>query len=171
MPSDGGRIGQLVSHVRVRMTRDVARLRVGGRELVDLRQGSQLTLPLWAAERVWDEGLAEPIEGVIDLSKLTQLAWRERRSAVELVELTERFYYTAASALAGLRERDPVTYKAFLESYQDIVSIRLAKILGFAARRLDPSLIKNMTEEEKELYTHVRAVVESWLESIGLGVK
>ncbi|MEM0481581.1 MAG: hypothetical protein QXM16_01660 [Nitrososphaerota archaeon] len=171
MPQHTTRIEQLVSQVRVKLNRDIARLRVGGRELADLRQGSQITLPLWAMEKLRESGLAEPVGGAIDLPKLTQILWRERRSPIELGELPERFYYSVASALAGQREMDPGSYKSLMQAYRDIVSIRMAKMLAFALRSLDPSLIRNMVEEERELYLRVREVVESWLESIGLGVR
>jgi hypothetical protein len=171
MPEHAARIEQIVSQVRVKLIKDVARLRVGGRELADLRQGSQITLPLWAMEKLWESGLAEPVGGVIDLPKLTQLLWRERKSPVELVELPERFYYSMASALAGQRDRDPESHKALLQAYRDLVSLRMSKLLSFALRGLDPSLIRNMVDEEKELYLRVREAVESWLESIGLGVR
>ncbi len=169
MPQNTARIEQIVSQVRVKLTRDVARLRIGGRELADLRQGSQVTLPLWAMEKLWESGLAEPVGGVIDLPKLTQLLWRERRSPVELVELPERFYYSVASALAGQREKGADSYKALAQAYRDLVSLRMSKLLAFALRGLDPSLIRNMVDEERELYLRVREAVESWLESIGLG--
>lgn len=171
MPQHTARIEQLVSQVRVKLTRDIAWLKVGGRELADLRQGSQVTLPLWAMEKLWESGLAEPVGGVIDLSKMTQILWRERRSPVELVELPENFYYNAVSALTSLREKDPESHKTLLQAYRDIVSLRMAKLLAFALRGLDPSLIRNMAEEEKELYMRVKGAVESWIESIGLGVR
>ncbi|GBC71929.1 hypothetical protein HRbin02_01718 [Candidatus Calditenuaceae archaeon HR02] len=171
MPQGAARIEQLVSHVRVRLTRDIARLRVGGRELADLRQGSQVTLPIWAMEKLWELGLAEPVGGVIDLSKMTQILWRERRSPAELVELPENFYYNVIYALSSLRQKDPESHKTLLQAYRDIVSLRMAKLLAFALRGLDPSLIRNMVEEERELYLWVKGAVDSWIESIGLGVR
>lgn len=171
MPQPNPKLAQLVSQVRVRMVRDVAGLRVGGRELSDLRQGSQVSVPVWAAEAMRDEGLAEPIGGAIDLQKLTQLTWRERRSLVELVELPDKFYYNMLLALSSLRERESEAYRALLEAFRDIVSIRMSKLLGYASRGVDPSLIKNMVEEERELYLRVRAVIEEWLELIGLKVR
>ncbi|MCS7145946.1 MAG: hypothetical protein RMJ28_02650 [Nitrososphaerota archaeon] len=170
MPQQAMRLEHLVSQVRVRMTRDVAWIRVGGRELGDLRQGSQVSLPLWAAEKVWEAGLGEQVNGPIDLSRLSQLTFRERRSPVELVELPEKFYYNVTAALAGLRGKD-LEARVLLESFRDIVSVRMTKLLNFAARGLDLSLIKNLTEEERELYLKVKAVIDGWMESLGLKVR
>jgi len=136
-----------------------------------LREGFQLNLPLWAAEKVWEEGLGEPVGGPIDLSRIMQLAWRERRSPVELVELPDKFYYLVSSMLVGLQGRDPAGYKTIVENLRDLVSLRIDKLLGFAARGVDPSLIKNMTEEEKQLYLRIKESVDSWIESLGLGVR
>lgn len=168
MPQRDLPINQLISPVKVRMSKDVAKLRIGGRELEDLRQGSQISLPLWVAERLWEEGLAEPLGGMMDLSKLMQFVWRERRSPVELVELPEKFYYNASATLAKLRQTDAEAYKLFAQVFREIVSVRVKKVLEFAPQGLDPSLIKNMTEEERELYTRVRSVIEGWLVSVGV---
>ncbi|MEM0445582.1 MAG: hypothetical protein QXO86_03665 [Nitrososphaerota archaeon] len=171
MDSRSQLIDQLISTVKVRISKDIAMLRVGGRDLGEIRQGSLMTLPLWVAEILWQEQLADPVGGGVDFPRLVQLTWRERKSPVELVELPEKFYYGAASQLTRLREVDAGAYKSFMEGYRDLVYLRLKKILEFAPQRLDPVLIKNMTDEERELYVRVRAEVESWLASVGLGVR
>jgi DNA replication initiation complex subunit (GINS family) len=53
---------------------------------------------------------------------------------------------------------------------RDLVSLRLSKLLGYAAKGVEPELIQHMTEEERELYVRLRSLIKAWLQSLGLEV-
>jgi hypothetical protein len=78
---------QELSDYGVRITREIAHLTVAGMTFKDLERGSQITLPMWAAEVLIGAGIAEPIEGRLEVQRLAQLLWREKRSISELVNL------------------------------------------------------------------------------------
>ncbi len=167
MASEDLLLVQELSEYGVRITQDIAQLTVAGERYRDLQRGSQLSLPMWAAEILIDAGLAEPLEGRIDVQRMVQLLWRERRSLTELVELPPKIYHVLRLSMSKPSGVDPETIRLY---FKDLVSLRLSKLIGFAAKGVDPDLVQRLTDEERELYLRLRGVIGVWLSSLGLEV-
>jgi hypothetical protein len=161
---------QELSDYGVRITREIAHLTVAGMTFKDLERGSQITLPMWAAEVLIGAGIAEPIEGRLEVQRLAQLLWREKRSISELVNLPPKFYHALRHSFSSLSGADAESAKALRLYARDLVSLRLSKLLGYAAKGVEPELIQHMTEEERELYVRLRSLIKAWLQSLGLEV-
>jgi len=170
MASEDLLLVQELSEYGVRVTQDIAQLTVAGGRYRDLQRGSQLSLPMWAAEILIDAGLAEPLEGRIDVQRMVQLLWRERRSLTELVELPPKIYHVLRLSTSRPSGVDPETVKTVRLYFKDLVSLRLSKLIGYASKGVDPDLVQRMTDEERELYLRLRDVIGVWLSSLGLEV-
>jgi len=98
-----GTVDDMVSEVRISITRDIQRLVVAGKVYEELKQGETLNVPYWAAAKLVEAGLAQYSDKILDAALLAQIAWRERRSVAEPTELPPKFYSEARRLLRRLR--------------------------------------------------------------------
>ena len=106
--------------------------------------------------------MAKPAEDFLDLKTVLQLKWKERNEPGELQPLPAYFYLRARQELSkGDGE--------ILQHLRDIYSLRLSKIMSFAAKRTPASMIENLTPEEEVLYENLLGIVNAWYEFMGGG--
>jgi len=113
----------------------------------------------WAAAKLYEAGIVEYGDKVIDLKNLIQLEWKEKNNPGELQELPRYFYLM-------IREDADKLDQNIKNIIVDVISLRLNKILGFASKRIDASLVENLTREEALLYETIRSLIDEWLKSI-----
>ncbi|MCF8885501.1 MAG: hypothetical protein QW655_06585 [Nitrososphaerota archaeon] len=143
------------SEKKIVISKDTQRLTLPGQIYENLKKGTTLSIARWIIPKLVEAGLVEREEKSNDLMFLKQLEWKEKNNPRELQEVSRYFYLEMKQEY----ERDP-QLKSIL---MDIISLRLHKIIGFAAKRIDPSLIQNLTREEEVLYQTIRSIVDEWL--------
>jgi hypothetical protein len=163
-----GMVDDVVSEVRISITRDMQRLVVAGKVYEELKQGETLNLPYWAASKLVEAGLAQYSDKILDAALLAQIAWRERRSVAELTELPPKFYGEARRLLRRLRDTQPESVRIIERNLWDIVSIRISKLLSYASKNIPIDRIKNISQEEAALYLEVRKLLDTWLQGVGV---
>lgn len=142
----------------VTMLKDVPRLVLPSGTLENIRAGANVRIHRWVAEKLFEKELAKPI-GMIDLKLILQARWREKSSQAELQPLPDYFYLKLRDELKNNQEIAP--------HLRDIYSLRLSKIMNFAAKRVPRSMVENLTVEERVLYDCLLSVVNAWYDFIG----
>ena len=141
----------------VMLLKDIQKLNLPSGLIENLRAGTSLRIYRWAADRLIEKGLAKPAEEILDLKKVLQLRWKEKNDPVELQPLPSYFY---------LKVKNGKPSEEVLPHLRDIYSLRLSKIMSFAAKRIPISMIENLTAEEEVLYEHLLGIVNAWYEFI-----
>ena len=144
----------------IMLLKDIQRLNLPSGLIENLKAGTSLRIYRWAANRLIEKGLAKPVEEILDLKKVLQLRWKEKNDPGELQPLPDYFY---------LRVKNETPNDEILPHLKDIYSLRLSKIMSFAAKRIPPSMIENLTAEEEVLYEHLLGIVNVWYEFIEEG--
>ena len=147
------------SEKKVILLKDVQKLVLPGQVFENLRRGMTLMISKWAAAKLYEAGIVEYGDKVIDLKNLIQLEWKEKNNPGELQELPRYFYLM-------IREDVDKLDQNIKNIIVDIISLRLNKILGFASKRIDESLVENLTREEALLYETIRSLIDEWLKSV-----
>lgn len=141
------------------LLKDIQKLNLPSAALTNLKAGSSLRIHHWVAEKLFERGLAKPAEDLLDMKAILQLRWKEKNNPTELQPLP-RYFYLKAKRLASSGESELMMH------LKDIYSLRLAKIMGFAAKRIPPSLVRNLTPEEEALYKQLLDLVNAWHEFV-----
>lgn len=144
---------------KVVLLKDVQKLALPGQVFENLRRGTTLMISKWAAARLHEAGIVEYGDKIIDLKSLIQLEWKEKNNPGELQELPRYFYLMIKEDCDKLDQN-------IKNIIVDIISLRLNKILGLASKRIDTSLVENLTREEGLLYDVIRSIIDEWLRSI-----
>ena len=143
----------------VLVLKDIQKLNLPSGAVENLKAGSSLRVYHWVAERLFEKEIAKPAEDILDMKTILQLRWKEKSEPAELQPLPSYFY---------LRVREAVSRgdSDLLPHLRDIFSLRLAKMMSFAAKRIPASMIENLTAEEKVFYEHLLSMVNAWYEFI-----
>ena len=143
----------------VLVLKDIQKLNLPSGAVENLKAGSSLRVYHWVAERLFEKEIAKPAEDLLDMKTILQLRWKEKSEPAELQPLPSYFY---------LRVREAVSRgdSDLLPHLKDIFSLRLAKMMSFAAKRIPASMIENLTAEEKVFYEHLLSMVNAWYEFI-----
>ncbi|MCD6313277.1 MAG: DNA replication complex GINS family protein [Thaumarchaeota archaeon] len=143
----------------VLVLKDIQKLNLPSGAVENLKAGSSLRVYHWVAERLFEKEIAKPAEDLLDMKTILQLRWKEKSEPAELQPLPSYFY---------LRVREAVSRgdSDLLPHLRDIFSLRLAKMMSFAAKRIPASMIENLTAEEKVFYEHLLSMVNAWYEFI-----
>ncbi|MCS7125935.1 MAG: DNA replication complex GINS family protein [Aigarchaeota archaeon] len=144
------------SEKKVTLTRDIQRLVLPGQVFENLRKGTVLSVAKWAASRLHEAGVIEYGERTLDMKSLVQLEWKEKNNPGELQEVPRYFYLM-------IKEEEAKLDSTLRSIVVDIISLRMHKILGFAAKRVDVSLVENLSREEEALYKAVKNLIDAWL--------
>ena len=144
-------------------------------EYIELVKGSEYTLPRWISELLVRRHLGRMINGEVDHSTIARLSFNERRSWGQLkFEKLSGYFYTRIKAhIHYLKEK----YKAIedldkLHEHAQVISslithtknlheTRLNKIITLlGAPEYWPDAITALSEEEKQLYTILRSILD-----------
>lgn len=143
----------------VLVLKDVQKLNLPSGVIKNLKAGSSLRVYHWVAERLFDKEVAKPAEDVLDMKTILQLRWKEKSEPAKLQPLPSYFYLRVRRAISrGGSDLIP--------HLKDIFSLRLAKMMSFAAKRIPVSMVENLTAEEKVFYEHLLSMVNAWYEFI-----
>ncbi len=143
----------------VLVLKDIQKLNLPSGAVENLKAGSSLRVYHWVAERLFEKEIAKPAEDLLDMKTILQLRWKEKSEPAELQPLPSYFYLRVREA-ASRGDSD------LLPHLRDIFSLRLAKMMSFAAKRIPASMIENLTAEEKVFYEHLLSMVNAWYEFI-----
>jgi len=143
----------------VLVSKDIQRLSLPSGALMNLKAGSSLRIYRWVAEKLFEKEIAKPAEDFLNMKTILQLRWKEKSDPAELQPLPNYFYLK-------IKKRISSSDDDLIPHLKDVYSLRLAKIMSFAAKRIPTSMIENLTEEEKVLYEHLLAIVNTWHEFI-----
>ncbi len=141
------------------LLKDIQKLNLPSGQLINLKAGSSLRVYHWVAEKLFEKGLASPAEDLLDMKTILQLRWKERNDPAELQPLP-RYFYSKVKKLASSGESE------IMAQLRDIYSLRLAKIMGFAAKRIPASMVRNLTAEEEAFYEQLLSLVNAWHEFV-----
>lgn len=141
------------------LLKDVQKLILPSGALEGLKAGSSLRVYHWVAEKLLEKELAKPAEDLLDVKTILQLRWREKSNPAELQPLP-RYFYLKARKLASEGGSELMMH------LRDIYSLRLAKIMGFAAKRIPVSMVRNLTAEEEVFYGQLLELVNAWHEFV-----
>jgi len=135
-----------------------------------LENSVETEVPLYVAEQLFEDGIADPAEKALDSKALSMIAWEERHRTNQISKVPDSFY----RQLSMLISSDDVTEKTkrVLEaSAIEVMEARLKKILTYS---LVPSLPRevttNLTPEESYILELLRFITSSWRkEVLGIG--
>ncbi|HDD42265.1 MAG TPA: DNA replication complex GINS family protein [Nitrososphaeria archaeon] len=139
----------------VLVLKDVQRLNLPTGAIENLKAGSSLRVYRWVAEKLFEKEVAKPAEDLLDMKTILQLRWKEKSEPAELQPLPSYFYLRVRGGVS--RENSEL-----LPHLKDIFSLRLAKMMSFAAKRIPASMVENLTAEEKVFYEHLLDIVNAW---------
>jgi len=143
------------------LLKDLQKLSLPSGTLENLRAGSRLRVFRWAAKKLIEKGIAKPVDEIMDRKNILKLGWKEKNNPSELQPLPEYFY---------LRVRDLRPEKdEILPDLMDIHALRLNKLMNLAAKRISPTILENLTAEEKVFYQTLLSLVNTWFKFIEPG--
>ncbi|PUA31190.1 MAG: hypothetical protein B9J98_07265 [Candidatus Terraquivivens tikiterensis] len=151
------------SYCKVVLLRDVPRLEVMGTTIENLKQGNVLQLRKWVADKLVEMGVARFLELSVDTNYLSQLLWRERNNTADLQEVPKYFYMETRRLIEEASRVSKERAEEIRRRLMDIASLRLLKLLSYAAKRVRPATASRMTPEESLLFEQVIRLVNEWL--------
>jgi len=144
------------------LLKDIQKLVLPSGALTGLKAGSSLRVYHWIAEKLFEKELARPAEDLLDMKTILQLRWKEKSNPAELQPLP-RYFYLKARRIISSGEPELMMH------LRDIYSLRLAKIMSFAAKRIPASMVRNLTAEEEVFYGQLLGLVNAWHEFVEVG--
>ncbi len=144
----------------------LAGLRIGPFE-----EGNTYETYYWVATELERFGIARFHEDEnINLPKLNKVQWTERiQTAGQMSRLPEDFYPKLRRFMSNLKEETSKAPEKLPEKEKakhltrDIVNSRLRKIVSIAsAPDQTEQTLKNLTQEERELYDHLHTLITDW---------
>lgn len=154
------------TYCKVVLLKDVPRLEVAGIIMENLKQGNVLQLRRWAADKLVEMGVAKWTDSVVDLNYLSQLLWKEKNNVIELQEVPKYFYMEVKSLIDEVSKTSKEKADEIRRRLMDIISLRLLKLLSYAAKRIRPATINRMTPEESMLFELVMRLVNEWISHV-----
>lgn len=141
------------------LLKDIQKLILPSGVFSNLKAGSSLRIYHWVAKKLFEKELAKPAEDLLDIKTILQLRWKEKSNPAELQPLPRYFYLKVKrlTSESGLE---------LLMHLKDIYSLRLAKIMSFAAKRIPVSMVRNLTVEEEVFYEQLLELVNTWHEFV-----
>lgn len=159
------------SLVRIIANRNCPEIKLAGLSVGPFEEGNEYEIYYWIAQELEKTGIAHLREGDrMDAAKLYKIQWKERaQTAGQISKLPEDFYPRLRRLLAELKEevtRNPekvLEYEKVRQLARDIANSRLKKIVSLSsAPAQTEQILKNLTEEEKFLYTQLYKSIDEW---------
>ena len=160
----------LAEPTQVEITSDIPRFSLWGAEYGPYTRGAHVDVPRMVALGLVSAGVAQLIEESLEL-EVYKLLSREKSSAhhgaAQLSRLPPGFYQhlffaIQAAEKAGLKER-----KERLDSVlQDLITMRLSKIVRTLSYSSVPSSMPGISEEEQLLLEALSRIVGGWRSSL-----
>ncbi|NIQ04452.1 MAG: DNA replication complex GINS family protein [Candidatus Korarchaeota archaeon] len=136
-----------------------------------MEEGNEYDVEYWIARQLVGSGAARfRKEEVLDASELYKIQWKGRvQRGRQVSKLPDNFYPKLRRYLDQLREeatknREKMQeYEKIRQATQDIVVSRLKKVVSLAsAPAQTQQILRNLTSEEKFLYSKIYKLVSQW---------
>ncbi|MEM2986938.1 MAG: hypothetical protein QXV60_02450 [Nitrososphaerota archaeon] len=150
----------LNSFIKIVLIRNIPYLEINNEVYNDLKQGTVLNVRRWIGEKLIEAKVAKYEEDKIDINYLRQLEWKERNIINEVQEVPKYFYSMIKEKMKYCNEEEK---KEFYNIIQDIISLRLAKMIRIA---IMPTSIRDIDKkisiEEEILFEALKSIIENW---------
>lgn len=161
--------------IRIVARRNCPEITLSGLRVGPLEEGKEYEVRFWVACELEKAGISRfREEELLGTVKLHKIHWKERVQSVrDISSLSKTFYPQLRRYLAGLEEESFTKPEKLKENEQamkiarDIVNCRLKKIVSLASTPGQTSqIIRNLTEEERVLYTCLSEIITDWRSKI-----
>jgi hypothetical protein len=133
---------------------------------VKLENSVEAEVPLYVAEQLFEDGIADPADKALDSKALTMIAWEERHKTSQISKVPDSFYRQLAMLISSDNVAEK-TKRVLEASAIEVMDARLKKILTYS---LVPSLPKevtsNLTPEESYMLELLRLIISSWRKEV-----
>jgi hypothetical protein len=154
----------LNSFIKIVLIRNIPYLEINNEVYNDLKQGTVLNVRRWIGEKLIEAKVAKYEEDKIDINYLRQIEWKERNIINEVQEVPKYFYLMIKEKMKYCNEEEK---KEFYNIMQDIISLRLAKLIRIA---IIPASIRDIEKkisiEEEILFEALKSLIENWKKAI-----
>jgi hypothetical protein len=159
------------SHAKIIANRNCPEIRLAGLVVGPFEEGNEYEVQFWIAQELEKAGIARFREEMrLDATKLYKIQWTERvQTAGQIAQLPENFYPKLCRFLMELKEKGSENpekmreYEKIKQLALDVVNARLKKIVSLAsASAQTEQTLKNLTAEEKILYTKLHKLIQAW---------
>jgi hypothetical protein len=154
----------LNSFIKIVLIRNIPYLEINNEVYNDLKQGTVLNVRRWIGEKLIEAKVAKYEEDKIDINYLRQIEWKERNIINEVQEVPKYFYLMIKEKMKYCNEEEK---KEFYNIMQDIISLRLAKLIRIA---IMPASIRDIDKkisiEEEILFEALKSLIENWKKAI-----
>ena len=160
--------------VKLIALKDISKMELAGEEIGPFEENNYMEVKNWIADGFIKAGLAKLASDVerLNITELQKAQVKESmQSPRRFSTLPENFYPKLRKFLKELKEKpdsDPVKMNELKKASKlsaDIISSRLGKILILSsAEERDENLLKNLTLEERVLYSTLHRTVNTWRE-------
>ncbi len=163
--------------VRVVVLRDTG-LIYSGEGPLELRRGTEYTLPRWVALLLERKGFVQVKDRELGIQELARIAYNEESSIGKprFEKIDPFFYHLVIDMVRSVEEEarrnaDIKTYQ-MLYKYQDLLTTigrtRMKKMLSLLTIEPDEEIIGRFTEEERLLYYTLRDALRKWSSMLGI---
>lgn len=163
--------------VKIVANRNNKAIELPGMTVGPFTEGKEYEVKFWVAEELNKAGIARiRMDEPIDSKALNKIHWKERmQTSQKVMSLPENFYPKlrrfledlSKHAIKKLEKRNE--YEKANNLAEDITRMRLKKIVSLASSgRIDQTgpILRNLTKEEKFVYTCLHKVLKDWKEEI-----
>lgn len=158
--------------VKIRFIKDVGVLEITPDEkLGPFKEGEETKLPYWQAKILIKHNNAQFVDfKPIQTGDLHKILYKELPNP-QLTQIDPNFYVKMHDTLLELTEQNKQQpdllvlekIKKMKSLFRDVISRRFYKLLRIAATRGDNSdMLKNASNEEKDLYKHLQKTLTDW---------
>ena len=160
--------------IRIKILKEVPEYTAGNETHGPFQIGATVDLPRWHAMELIEQEAAEPVKPLIlDLSVLETVVLNEQQHQA-LQPLDPTFYMQLRTHIQLIRKRkreapDPSITNLETRSqalYNQILDIRLSKILRLLSLEDTRDFMKNMTDEETWIFQRLYGTVTKWREQL-----
>jgi len=137
-----------------------------------LEDSVEAEVPVYIAEQLLEEGMADPAGKILDQKSLAMIAWDERHRATGMSKVPD-FFYRQLMLLISSDKVAEKTKRMVEASAIEVMDARLKKILTYSlVPSLPHEMLANLTPEESYLLELLRLAISSWRrEVLGTGRK
>jgi len=164
------------SPIKVTINRNCPEIELAGWKIGPFEEGREYDVKYWIAHELERAGIARiKEEEQLDIKKLNNIHWKESGivHARQLSTLEENFYPKLRRYLANLKKGaigNPEKireYEKVMRMSQDIVNVRLRKIVSLASSPEQTNqILKDMAKEEHILYERLHTLINEWKSKI-----
>jgi hypothetical protein len=163
------------SPVKIIINRNYPEIELVGLKVGPFEEGKEYDVKYWIAHELERAGIARlREEETLDSVKLHKISWKESiQQARQLSPLEEDFYPKLRRYLSGLKQGATSNsgkrgeYEKVIRLSQDIVTIRLRKIVSLASSPEQTNqTLKDLAQEERTLYARLHTIIDEWKSKI-----